>query len=230
MPESRQDKVLVACPHCGHEQAEPPSAFSTVCKKCRQNYRVQEALHPVKKAPPTGPQLRRVTCFECGAELEVPISAQSTMCKRCSRYVDLNDYHITSAVSKNFKTKGTFIIEPAGYVLNSEALVAEAVIKGRFLGKLVVERSLTIHSTAEIKGSFKAAKLVIPAGNRFGWREPIHAGAADISGELVADLHTVETIVLRATARFFGDLEAKNLVVEEGAVLVGRINVGARTP
>jgi cytoskeletal protein CcmA (bactofilin family) len=225
MPASKQDRVLVACPHCGHEQPEPRTAYSTVCRKCRQHFLVQDVLHPAPAAAPAAPERRRITCFECGAELDVALSAESTMCKRCSRYVDLKDYHITSAVSKNFKTKGTFVVEPKGYVFNSETLAADAVIKGRFLGKLTVEHTLTIYSSAEIKGSFHAGRLIIPAANRFRWPEPIQVGSAEIAGELVADLHAQDRIILKATARLFGDLDAARLVVEEAAVVVGALRI-----
>ena len=43
-----------------------------------------------------------------------PPAAESTMCKRCSDYVDLRDYLINSAVSKNFRTHGRFPGQPAG--------------------------------------------------------------------------------------------------------------------
>src|SRR5258706_11545424 len=112
MPASKQDKVLVACPHCGHQQAEPRTAFSTVCKKCRAHFHVQEVLNPAPKAVECAPEQRRITCFDCGTELEVAVNAESTMCKRCSHHVDLRDYHIANAVSKNFKTKGAFVVEP----------------------------------------------------------------------------------------------------------------------
>jgi cytoskeletal protein CcmA (bactofilin family) len=230
MPASKQDKVLVACPHCGHSQEEPRTAFSTVCKKCRKNFRVQEALNPARKALEATPERKRITCFECGAELEVPVSAQSSMCKRCSRYIDLQDYRIANAVSKNFKTKGMFALEPTGYVFNTEAIVGEAVIKGRFLGKLIAEGSLAIYSTAEIKGSFTAGRLVIPAANRFRWKEAIKAGSAEIAGELAADLQVEGTIILKSTARMFGDMQAKNLVVEDGAVVVGNAQIGLKGP
>lgn len=226
MPASKQDKVLVACPHCGHQQAEPRTAFSTVCKKCRGHFHVQEALNPARKAVVAAPEKRRITCFDCGAELEVPVSAESTMCKRCSRYVDLKDYKITNAVSKNFKTKGAFVVEAKGYIFNTEAIVGDAVIKGRFLGKLIVENSLTIYSTAEIKGSFKTAKLIIPATNHFRWNEPIKVAAAEIAGELANPVQATGTVVLKATARMFGDVQAGSLVVEEGAVVVGNMTVG----
>ena len=40
----KADKVLVACPKCGHTQHEPASAYSSVCKKCRQYFRLEEVL------------------------------------------------------------------------------------------------------------------------------------------------------------------------------------------
>ena len=226
MPARKQDKVLVTCPHCGHEQPEPPTAFSTVCKKCRGHFHVQEVLKPAPKAVEQLRDSRRVTCFDCGTELEVPPSAESTMCKRCGRYMDLKDYKITSAVSKNFKTKGTFTVEPKGYVFNTEVFVGDAVIKGRFHGKLVAECSLTVYSTAEIKGSFKTARLIVPAANHFRWHEPIKVVSAEIAGELANDLQAEQSVMLKSTARLFGNVEAKNLVVQEGAVIVGKMRIG----
>ena len=230
MPPSRSSTVAVACPHCGHVQPEPRSAYSTRCRKCQGHFRVQEALHP--SAPPATPAIatRRIACFQCGAELEAPAAAQSTMCKRCGSHVDLSDYHIAQTVSKNFRTHGRLVIEEKGYALNTDALVGDAVIKGRFIGKLVAEGTLEIHSSANIKGSFTAARLVIPAGHRFRWPEPLRFGAADIQGELVADLHAAGTERLQATARCFGAGEAGNLVVGSWAVFVGTARVGPPQP
>src|SRR3954468_6710250 len=219
MPASKQDKVLLTCPHCGNQQPEPRTAISTVCKKCRQHIRIEgEAPRPTTKAPENPPERRHITCFDCGTELDVPVSAESTMCKRCSRYVDLKNYQINSAVSKNFRTKGTFVVEPKGYVFNTEAEVGDAIIKGKFLGKLKAS-SLTIYSTAEFKGTFTTARLVIPAANHFRWKEPIKVGSGEIAGELVAALRSEGTIVLKATARVFGDVIARNMIIEEGAVV-----------
>ena len=151
MPAKKQAKVLVSCPRCGHEQSEPRAAISTACKQCGQYIRVQGVLKPAARSAVRPKELRKLVCFECGTQLEVAVSAQSTMCKRCSSHIDLRDYHISSAVSKNFKTKGEFVLEPKGYVFNTETVVGDAIIKGKFLGKLVAERSLTIYSTADIK-------------------------------------------------------------------------------
>jgi cytoskeletal protein CcmA (bactofilin family)/DNA-directed RNA polymerase subunit RPC12/RpoP len=228
MPATKQDKVLVTCPHCGHQQPEPRAAYSTNCKKCGQHFHVQEALNPARKIPARVLDLRRIICFECGAELDVPASAESTMCKRCSRYLDLHDYRINNSAAKNFKTKGAFTVEPKGYVFNTETIAGEVVIKGKFHGKLTAERSLTIFSTAEIKGSLTAAHLIIPEENHFRWPDVIRAGSAEIAGELVANLHATGTVTLKSTARFFGNLDAASLVAEAGAVVVGKMNIGSK--
>lgn len=226
MPVNKQDQVLLACPHCGHQQHESNSAFSTLCRKCGQHFRVQEVLNPVRRAPDRGPQLRHITCFECGAGLEVPASAESSMCKWCSRYLDLHDYRINTAMAKNFKTKGKIIIEPKGWVFNTETIAGDVVIKGKFHGKLTAERSLTIYSSAEIKGSLNIAHLIIPTENHFRWADRIKTVSAEIAGELAASLQATGTVTLKATARCFGDVAAENLVIEEGAVLVGHLRIG----
>ena len=225
-PARKQQRVVVTCPKCGHTQPEPPSAYSTICKECHAHFRVQETLHPTPTALKPALEQKRVRCFQCGTDLDVPVAAASTMCKRCGSHVDLSDYRIAGTVSKNFRTHGLLVVEPKGYALNAEALVGQAVIKGRFIGKLAAEGTLEIHSSANIKGSFTAARLVIPAGHHFRWPEMLRFGAADIGGELAADLQATGTVRLEATARFFGAIEAGSLVVESGAVFVGTARIG----
>ncbi len=226
MPASRQEKVTVPCPHCGNPQAVAPTAISTVCKKCGHHFQVQDVLKPKAKKTVPKVEKRRIRCLDCGAELEVPVSAETSMCKSCAKYVDLRDYRFANAVSRNFRTHGSFTVEPKGYVFNTEAIVGEAVIKGRFLGRLTAERSLTIHSTAEIKGSFTTGRLIIPAQNHFRWPERLSVGSAEIAGELVADVVAAETVIVRSTGLLFGNIRARNLVVEAGAVVVGQMRIG----
>jgi cytoskeletal protein CcmA (bactofilin family)/uncharacterized CHY-type Zn-finger protein len=226
MPPSIPERISVTCPKCGHSQPEPRSAYSTICKKCHQHFRVQEALHPAAKPQQPLLEQKLIHCFQCGAELAVPLAAASSMCKRCGSHVDLSDYRITQTVSKNFRTHGRLLVEEKGYILNSDALVGDAVIKGRFIGKLVAAGTLEINSSANIKGSFTAARLVIPPGQHFRWLEPVRVEAADIGGELVATLQAAGTVRLRSTARFFGAIQAPGLIVESGAVFVGTARVG----
>jgi cytoskeletal protein CcmA (bactofilin family) len=226
----KQDKVPVACPKCGHTQHEPAAAYSSVCKKCRQYFRLEDVLRAAaqagKETAAPARDVKHVTCFQCGTDLEVSPSAQSTMCKRCSSHLDLRDYIITNAVSKNFRTRGKFVIEEGGFVFNTETVVADAVIKGRFLGKLDAQHSLEIHRTAEIKGSFTTGNLIIPPGSVFRWSEPVRIGGADIAGELIADVKSTGKVVLRSSARLFGNVCSAALEIENGAIVVGSMEVG----
>jgi len=228
MPAKQQDKVLLTCPHCGGQQSEPRAVISTICRQCRRHFRAGDIPKSTPASPDTARDLRRVNCFECATLLEVAVNAQSTMCKRCSAHIDLRDYQINNAVSRNFRTKGRFVIEPKGYVFNTEAIVGDAIIRGRFLGKLVAERSLTVFSSTEIKGSFRTARLEIPEGHHFRWPAGLWVGGADIAGELVTNLESSGTIILRSTARHYGNLQTARLVVEEGAVVMGELRIGSK--
>jgi cytoskeletal protein CcmA (bactofilin family)/DNA-directed RNA polymerase subunit RPC12/RpoP len=222
----KQDTVSAACPKCGHRQQESRAAYSSVCKMCHAHFRLAETLNPSPKPRPPAFEQKRVVCFDCGAELDVPVTAASTMCKWCSSYVDLGDYHITQTSAKNFRTHGRLIVEESGYVLNTQAIVGEAVIKGSVIGKITARRTLELHSTARIKGSFTAGRLLVPVGNHFRWPEILRVGGAEIAGELVAQLRSAGTVLLKSTARLFGDLQAGHLIIESGAVFVGAARIG----
>ena len=221
----KSNKLPVTCPHCGHTQLEPPAAYSTVCKGCKQHIRLQDS----GKAPVIETVARKggrqVTCFKCNTELDVSPTAQSTMCKRCSSHMDLRDYTITSATSRNFQTKGRFVVEEGAYLFNTDTTATHLIVKGRVLGKLTAEDSLELYTSAELKGSFRARKLVIPAGQRFGWPEPLTLQGAEISGELVANIKGGSTIVIKSTGRLFGNVQAENIVIEPGAVIVGDMKI-----
>lgn len=172
-------------------------------------------------------ELRRVTCFDCGTEMEVAVSAQSSMCKRCSSYLDFKDYTVQQAVSKSFRTKGRLRVEKSGYIFNTEILASEVTVHGRIQGKVTAERSVIVHTGAELRGSVRTPLLVIPEGECFFWREGMQAEVVEVGGELVGEPRLLQTLRLLATGRLFGGVQTRNLVVEAGAILVGKLEVSA---
>lgn len=224
------EKINVTCPQCGHVQLEPRDGYSTVCKQCQRHFRLEEVLRP-KTGPADKPRnTRQVTCFQCATVLDVSTQAESTMCKRCSTHIDLRNYTINQAVSKNFRTHGSFEVGDKGYVFNTEVEAGDAVIRGKFLGKLHAHRTLILYAPELFKGTFKAARLIVPAGTHLVWPKPLEVDSVEIAGELVANLHIPGTVDLRSTGQLFGDVEAANLIMESGAVLAGNIKLGTSTP
>jgi len=234
MASLKQKTVSVTCPRCGHVQPEPRGAYSTICKECRAHFRLEDKSSVKAAAPKKAEQApierKKVICFNCSTELDVPVAAESTMCKRCSGHVDLRDYAITATVSKNYRTHGRLVLEEKGYMMNTDSVVGDAVIKGRIIGKITAKRTLEIFSTARIKGTFTAGRLIVPAGNLLKWPETLKVEGAEIVGELVASIEATGTVVLRSSARLFGDVVAGNLVIESGAVFVGQVKIGKTAP
>jgi len=233
MPPAKTKTVSVTCPKCAHVQPEPRGAYSTICKKCRAHFRLDEIEKPAapkkKEEKKTAIECRKIICFSCSTELDVPVAAESTMCKRCSSHVDLRDYEITATVSKNYRTHGRLILEEKGYMMNTDSLVGDAVLKGRIIGKITAKRSMQIFSSAKIKGTFDAGRLIIPEGNHFQWPQTLRMDGAEIAGELVANLQAAGTVRIKATGRLFGDVTAGHLVVESGAVFVGNATIGSNS-
>jgi len=158
-----------------------PDAYSTVCRKCGQHFRVQVALHPTAKRAEAPRDTKEVVCFQCGTVLQVAREAESTMCKRCSTHVDLRDYRIDHAVSKNFRTHGAFVIEEKGYVFNTEVDAGRRGDQGPLPRQdhraphahHLFERRLSRHLPGGATGHSR--------GNHFRWPTPLHLGGADLA-------------------------------------------------
>jgi cytoskeletal protein CcmA (bactofilin family) len=225
----KAEKITVPCPKCGQEQKEPASAYSTVCKSCGQHFRIQEPVQRIstipKPAAAAWKETRRISCFMCGTDLDVPVAAQSTMCKRCSSHVDLKDYEIRNTVSKNFKTKGRFVIEQGGCLLNTDTMAGQVILRGKIIGKLFAD-ILEVHEGGQIKGQFQASHFIIPANSHFRWADTIHVKTAQIEGELAGNMVAQGAVHLGPTARLFGDLIAASVALEAGAVFVGQMKIG----
>jgi len=80
-------------------------------------------------------------------------------------------------------------------------------IDGSFSGEISSENSLIVGETGEIEAEIRSARVIV-------------------SGSVVGDVHASAQIVLHKTARVEGDLTTPSLVVETGAVLKGRVDMG----
>ena len=94
-----------------------------------------------------------------------------------------------------------------GEIRSSEPLRLE----GRVKGEIHCEHSIVISESARIDATIRAA-------------------AVAIAGEVRGQVHAARKITLAATARMVGDLTTPAIVIEEGAELAGRIQIGAQHP
>lgn len=92
-----------------------------------------------------------------------------------------------------------------------------------FEGK--IQSSKTIRIDGRVKGEVHCSQAVI-VGESASVEAVIHAASVIISGEVKGDLSATSKITLQKTARVTGDLRTPGIVIEEGALLEGRIVIG----
>jgi cytoskeletal protein CcmA (bactofilin family) len=84
-------------------------------------------------------------------------------------------------------------------------------ISGKIEGEASSKGKLIITSSGVIDGNVKAAE-------------------ADISGNLIGEIHITNRLTLRKTAKINGNIYTKTLIVEEGAEINGDCKMGTETP
>lgn len=81
-------------------------------------------------------------------------------------------------------------------------------IDGSFNGEVESEGTLVIGKEAQVEGQIKVGQLIL-------------------SGRLRGEVQATSKVVLHKTADLQGNLKTPTLVIEEGAVLEGKVNMGS---
>jgi len=94
------------------------------------------------------------------------------------------------------------------------------------------EGKLSFKDTARIDGNFRGEissenTLIIGESGVVG--ASICAKTIAVSGTVEGDLTATAKVVLHKTARIHGNVQAPSLVIEEGAVLQGKVEMGGST-
>ncbi len=98
------------------------------------------------------------------------------------------------------------IVGPSVNVEGDFASEGNIIVKGTVSGSVHTSRFLSVELGAKIMAN-------------------VRAGTAKISGEVKGNLKIRETIELTSTAKVLGDIEARVLSVEPGALLFGKVSM-----
>ena len=98
------------------------------------------------------------------------------------------------------------VVGPSVNVEGDFASEGNIIVKGTVSGSVHTSRFLFVEIGAKIMANVKA-------------------GNAKISGEVKGNLKIKETIELTSTAKVLGDIEAKVLSIEPGALLFGKVSM-----
>ena len=110
--------------------------------------------------------------------------------------------------------------DPAQTAVAAAAQSSACIERGMEIsGRLVVEKPLRIEG--EFRGEIESASsvLVTEAGTV---EAPIRARSVEIFGAVVGDVTAAREVVIHATGRLHGDVDAPSLTIERGAFFNGR--------
>jgi cytoskeletal protein CcmA (bactofilin family) len=89
-----------------------------------------------------------------------------------------NDLRVDGTIKGNLSCQSKVIIGPTG-IVEGEIRCQNAVIEGRFKGKLFVTELLNVRESAEVDGEIKTNKLVVQSGAKFNVACKMELGASN---------------------------------------------------
>lgn len=116
---------------------------------------------------------------------------------------------LTDATEQNLESGGQrdeveTVVGPSVNVEGDFGSEGNIVVKGTVAGSVRTTKHLSVEQGAKIMANVKA-------------------GTAKVAGEVRGNMKIKEVLELSASARVLGDLEAKILIVEAGAIIAGRV-------
>jgi cytoskeletal protein CcmA (bactofilin family) len=98
------------------------------------------------------------------------------------------------------------VVGPSVNVEGDFASEGNIIVKGTVSGSVATSKFLLVEQGAKIVAN-------------------VRAGSAKISGEVKGNMKVKETLELTDTAKVLGDIEARVLVIEGGAILYGKVTM-----
>ena len=220
-------KILVDCPHCGHQQKESPAAISTVCRGCKQYFSLEYK-------PGTGRRLRKqrpsrlVRCSSCNSEQKVFEDALSAVCGSCGAHLTIGNYALEGVVRQRLSTSGNIVFGPSVRYSGPEVRGQNITIGGRIKARLRAVEEIVFARKSEVKGSVIAPLIRVLRGAD-AVVDRVQTRLFQAEGDLKAkQIFAREKIEIGKEGRVEGvALITREIVVEPGGALSGRLDTTA---
>jgi cytoskeletal protein CcmA (bactofilin family) len=196
----------VTCPHCHGTQSEPAGAISTNCRSCGKYFKVSAKSEArTIRAPKAN---REVFCVKCGAPNLVANSALSTQCIRCAHYLELGNKVVRGVQTGKLYAYDDVLFEEGCFFKGMEATGRRIEVRGKVFSKLRATEEIIAMAGSNISGELHALTV------------RIERGAAVKVQEL-----SCARLLVSGVVEITGALTASEIVLSDGAVFTGRIDV-----
>lgn len=218
----------VRCPNCGHMQKIEKHVLSVFCKRCMQRIvssKNADSAKPAVKPPESGSSRNAVKCSKCGAKNEVPEGALSVFCKKCGEIISLKKDTIPSKNSVGKQTGERTRTVSCYVCLNLQSVPADAM--SAFCsgcGNRIELGDFEIKDRCSDKVMTRGNLHVLAPGRL---RADANAMNARIDGEVYGNVYVEDKLVVGAKGRVFGNITARRLELEKGALYSGNVRLNA---
>lgn len=117
-----------------------------------------------------------------------------------------NEPEVSERSHQHVQDEVETVVGPSVNVEGDFASEGNIVVKGTVSGSVFTSKHLTVEMGAKIIAN-------------------VRAGSATIAGEVKGNMKIKESLELVATSRVVGDIDVKNLKIESGALLYGKITM-----
>jgi cytoskeletal protein CcmA (bactofilin family) len=120
--------------------------------------------------------------------------------------LESDEPELVSATSQEMPDEVETVVGPSVNVEGDFASEGNIIVKGSVAGSVYTSKHLSVELGARIVAN-------------------VRAGSSTIAGEVKGNIKVKESLELTSTAKVLGDIEAKVLTVEPGALIFGKISM-----
>jgi len=224
-PETR----LVECPKCGNRQELDKGAFSAFCKRCHERLSTgtsgpdgrSKGFASFKGA---SAPMSAAVCPHCGGETPVAKTAINAKCRHCRELFPLGKTAGAGKPKRGGRVDGARARAVICYKCGAEVTAAEEALSTMCpkCGQRIELRDIQITSPRQ-EDVYTCGRLHVAA--RGTVEGTINAAQVRVDGEVRGAVVCGSSLEVGATGRCYGEVTAKALRVDKGAVFVGPVRL-----
>ncbi len=206
--EPQRHRIEVACPECGHSQAEPALVVSTQCRSCRANFQVREGKGVVRTRPVTRLAPPRK---DSDPEPAAPPAKPSVKLRLGP----------TGPPPRSFLMRLIHPVRPPkdvacfgcghAFTAIAEAQSSQCPKCGSYVSLLDYEITENWNRRIQTRGNVTIAKTGAVSG------ATVRCHHLTVLGELAGSVECSGDLVIRSHGKIIGTVNCRNLRVEKGA-------------
>lgn len=203
----------------------PPRAAQTVPAAAPARPAESRAARLSRTVSPTRHDIH---CYQCGYRFVLPGRLERALCPKCRTFLETGDFDIDGPWTRSVKTIGAVRVGPRAEIADVTVVAGRIVLEGDpGRARMQVAQWLELGPGAHPRFErFDVQDVRVRPQAQIRLEEKLTCRDLVVEGELRGCVESAGTTTVRPGGMLQGELRAARLVVEDGAGLVARLQVG----